>query len=430
MRKFMLFITVLSVFFLACSCSSIRFPQNRPVDVPDDLFGIVHAGHRVAPEEFGLLDEMNVKWTLRTFNWSSIERKQGEFDFSGYDTYVDATKKAGIKIIAVLAYETPWLFPDGEVKRYVSKENIPHFLRYVEEMVKHYQGKIDVWNIWNEPNYKRFWTGSDKEFYELSRLAAQKIRETDPNACIIGGAFIRAPKRMIKRMNKAGGMKDLDGLSFHPYALNAAGSMGVHDRFVKILSKINFTGTVWITEIGHPTGGRYPHKVSLERLPEQVVKDMTGVAVRGVNAMLWYQLFDHYNREDVPPKELKDSENFFGLVYPDYSRKDGANAFQLCAGFLQGSRYVPNYLQRERIPSSIVSVCFLKGASGDNTLVLWNKRKRPRKVNLHLDTPATLYDITTGKGQPLSAITALAIGKQPLIITWRGTDVPRLSKNK
>ena len=48
---------------------------------------------------------------------------------------------------------------------------------------------------------------------------------------------------------------------------------------------------------------------------------------------------------------------------------------------------------------------------------------------LDLEAPATLYDITTGKGQPLTAPTYLEIGKQPLMITWQGTAVPRLCKN-
>ena len=301
-------------------------------------------------------------------------------------------------------------------------------LRMSEETVKRYQGRVDVWNIWNEPNWI-FWKGSNKDFYELSRRTAQKIRETDPDAYILGGGYSRVPKRFIKKMNKAGGMENLDGLAFHPYALHPEGSMRLHDKFLRIMSDINFTGTVWITEIGNPTGGRYPHKVTLEKLPSHVVKSMTGTAARGTRAALWYELFDHYNKDEVPPKTT-DSEKFFGLVYPDLSRKDGANAYELCARYLPGSRYAPDYLQRQNIPSSIISFCFLEGTSGNNTLVVWNDRKRSKKARLHLDAPAILYDITTGKGQPLSVETILEIGKKPLMITWQGTTVPRLSATK
>ena len=423
------FFRILMISFFVFSCSSTRIPGSATVDIPEDFFGLVHAGSTRTLEEYQLLDEMGVAWILNTFYWGSIEREKGNFDFSHYDSYVGTAKRHGKKVIAVLAYEVSWLFPDGKGKSYISPENTPHFLNFVEEMVKHFQGRVDVWNVWNEPNVPRFWKGSNKDFYELSRLTAQKIRETDPNAYIIGGAFMRSPKRFIKKMNQAGGMENLDGLAFHPYALNPEGSMRLHDKIVRICSDINFTGSVWITEIGHPTGGWYPHKASLEKLPAHVVKDMTGAAIRKeARAMLWYQLFDHYNADEVPSKEKKDSENFFGLVYPNYQRKDGANAYALCANFLPGSRYIPELPQRENIPSSIVSFYFQGGISGNNTLVLWNDRKRSKKVKLYLESPATLYDVTTGKGTPLSTETSLDIGKKPLIITWQGADVPRLSR--
>ena len=411
---------IFSLFLL--SCSSTRFPNNGTVHVPEDCFGIVHSSM------YDVMDEMGAVWTLRTFYWSSIEREKGHFDFSGYDTYVDEAKRAGKKVVAVLAYQTDWIFPEGKSKQYIPPAYIPDFLNFIEETVKHFQGRVDVWNIWNEPNIF-FWKGSDKEFYELSRLTAQKIRETDPNAYIIGGAFMRTPKRFINKMYKAGGMTNLDGLAFHPYALNPEGAMRLHGKFVKIISGFNFNGDVWITEIGHPTGGLYPHKTTLEKLPSFVVKSLCGVAARDVRATLWYQLFDHYNEGEAPKKkfDLKSSEHYFGLLYPNLQRKDAAYAYGLCGKFLPGSHYIPGFLQRENVPSSIVSVCFLEGKSGYNSLVLWNDRKRNKKVTLILEAPATIYDITTGEGQPLTAPTSLEIGRQPLMITWQGTAVPRLN---
>ena len=421
---------IFSLFLFSCSCT--RFPNDGPVDIPEDCFGIVHASRPIVNGDRQFLDEMGITWTMGTFSWNSIEREQGTFNFSSFDTFVDSTKSTGRKIAVTLGYQADWLYPKGESKRYISPENIPHFLRYIEEIVNHYKGRVDVWNIWNEPNIKRFWDGTYEDFFELSKRTAQKIRETDPDAYIIGGAYTRAPKRLIKKMNKAGCMENLDGLAFHPYARNPEGSMRLLDKFVRIMSDINFKGDVWITEIGHPTGGLYPHKTTLEKLPSYVVKELCGAAARGTKATLWYQLFDRYNEGEVPPSKfnLMESEKYFGLVYPDYKRKDAAYAFALCGNLIPGSRYTPGFLQREKIPSSIVSVCFLEGKSGNNTLVLWNDRKCTKKATLYLDAPATLYDITTGKGQPLSAAATLEIGVQPLIITWQGADVPRLSMKK
>jgi len=420
------------LFLIFISCSSTPLPTNSSVEIPKDLFGMVHAGITETPAEYQLLDEMGVTWVLNTFYWNNIEHEQGKFDFSGYDSYVDTAKKNGKKIIAVLAYGTAWLYPGKKTKQYVSPDNIPHFLRFVEEIVLHYKGKVDVWNIWNEANFM-FWDGSNKDFYELSKRTAQKIKEVDPNAFMIGGIFWRAPRGFIKGMHKAGAMENLDALAFHPYALNPTGSMMVYDKFTKILSEINYNGPVWITEIGYPTEGVILMKAPMKELPAYVVKTITGAAARGPKVLLWYELFDGYNEGEMPKKGvsvIKKTEITYGLAYRNYKRKNGAWAFELCARFLPGSRYVPGYIQTENIPSSIVSFCFLEGASGNNTLILWNDKKKLQKVNLHISTPAFLYDISTGNSQPIQEETVLDIGDNPHIITWQGKTVPRLSRSK
>jgi len=409
---------------IAIACSSTPLPKNGTAAIPENLFGMVHAGQTNSSEEYDFLDTMGVEWILATFYWGRIEYEKGNFDFSWYDSFVDTAREKGKKVIAVLAYETPWLFPKRKSKKYISPENMPLFLNFVEKTVNHYRGRVDAWSIWNEPNFM-FWAGSNKDFFELSRLSAERIRQTDPAAYILGGAFWRAPKGFIKGMYKAGGMENIDALAFHPYAVNPAGSMKVYDNFLNVLSKINYTGPVWITEIGYPTGGWYPTKVSLEELPSYVVKTISGAAARGPKALLWYELFDAYNEGEVPDK--RNSEHYFGLIYPNYLRKDGSFAYELCARFLPGSRYTQEFPQREHIPSNIVSFCFVGGISKNNTLILWNDRGKAQKIRLLLSAPALLYDISTGKSQPLAAETVLDIEKKPIIITWEGTDIPRLT---
>jgi hypothetical protein len=270
-----------------------------------------------------------------------------------------------------------------------------------------------------------FWNGSDKDFFELSARAAQKIRETDPDAYILGGAFWRVPGGFIKKMYKAGAMENIDALAFHPYAVNPSGSMKLYDKFLKTLSEINYNGPVWITEVGYPMGGWYPTRVSPEEHPSYVIKTITGAAARGARVLSWYELFDAHNMEDVPPFTLN-SEKFFGLVYPDYSRKNGSWAYELCARFLPGSRYVPDFPRKENIPSNIVTFCFMGGKSGVNTLIVWNDKSRSQKVSLHFSAPALLHDISTGKNSNLPLETVLDVRKEPLFITWHGADVPRL----
>jgi hypothetical protein len=410
------------LFLFVFSCATIK--PDKQVTVPKDFFGIVHAARTQKTEENKLLEQMEVKWVLNTFYWNSIEREKGFFNFSSYDLFVNDAKKQGLKIVAVLGYSNR-SYSKGKSIYYISPENIPFFLRYVEEIVTRYKGKVDVWNVWNEPNIK-FWQGSRKEYFELTKLVTKKIRETDPNAYIIGGAFCRSPTGFIKSMHKAGAMEGLDALAFHPYDLNPSGSMRIYDSFAKTLSEINYTGPIWVTEVGFPTGGWYPNKVSLKKYPTYIVKTITAAAARGPRVLLWYHMFDSL---DSGKKSL-DSEDYFGLVNKDFTRKAGSYAYELCARFLPGSRYVPELPERKNIPSNIVSFCFLDDTSGNNTLILWNDRKSNQQIELNLQAPAMLHDISTGQNTALPTDMTLDITNKPLIITWQGSAIPHISRKR
>ncbi|MCL2092641.1 MAG: beta-galactosidase [Treponema sp.] len=415
--------TLIILGLLASSCTSTPLPRGGagdPVRVPEDFFGMVHAGSRQTDEEYQILHEMGVRWILDTFYWDRIENADGVFNFSHYDGFVDAALAEGFEVIAILAYDTSFLESKRKSRPYIAREEIPLFLNYVEETVRHFQDRVSVWGIWNEPNFM-FWGGTNREFYELSRRTAEKIRETHSEAYILGGGFWRSPGFFIRGMARAGGMEHLDGLAFHPYAINPQGSMRVHDRFLRTLSSIGFSGSVWITEVGYPTGGWYPTRVSLEDYSSYVVKTISGAAARGARALLWYELFDHHNLGE-PIENPRDSEQFFGLLYPDYSRKDAAWAYELCARLLPGTYYMEDFIMREVGPD-IVSLCFSDG-EGSHTLILWNDRPYTQNLSLDLVGPALVYDINTGQSRPLPPV--FEVGPKPLIITWEGSSPPRL----
>jgi len=415
--------TVFIFLFFIISCTSTPMPQGGQVTIPEDFFGIVHASTTLKLQEDELLNQMGCIWVLNTFNWHIFEPEKDTFDFSGYDTYVSHTKKQGKKIVAVLGYSADYLYPKRKAKKYISPENMSLFLRYVEETVRHYKGQVDVWSIWNEPNIT-FWRGTDSEFYELTKLASERIRKTDPDAYIVGGVFWRSPTNFIKKMYNTGSFKELDGIAFHPYAVNPSDCMNVYDKFSKILSETNFNWPIWITEVGYPTGGWYPTKVNQKKYPVFIVKTLTGAAARGARALLWYQLFDSIN----PGEFSIDSEDHFGLIYKDFSRKPGSWAYELCARYLPGSRYVPELPQRENVPSNIVSFCFLGGVSGSNTLILWNDKRNKQKIKLNLPITALVHNISTGENNPLPSDSLVNVTTKPLIITWQGTDIPRITK--
>jgi len=404
---------------VSLSCSTTPKTPLYKVTVPHDYLGISGGG---AIEEYPILNEMNPVWLRNTFYWSRIEKEKGNFNFSYYDNFVNNAKANGKKIIAILAYATYWL-NDGKDNSYISDKNIQHFLNYVEVTVNRYKGKVDAWEIWNEPNWI-FWKGTDKEFFKLSKLAALKIKEIDPDAYIIGGSFQRLPRNFLKNMKKSGALENLDALSIHPYDVNPKSSMRLLDDFFKITSKIGFNGDIIITEIGYPTSGWYPSRASLKNLPSYVIKTIAPAAARGTRVINWYCFNDSHKFGEYP--NTFDSEMYFGLVYADFSRKSGAWAYELCARYLPGSQYNPELPLKEGIKSNIVTLCFTGNESDTNTLIIWNDLNIRQKIKVAIPATITIHDISSSDNHSLQNEAILEISDKPVFITWQGSSVPHI----
>jgi hypothetical protein len=176
----------------AMSCAAPPYSTGAARQVPADFFGMTPYQNDMTAGDFELLDELGVTWQRRTCRWGGLELRPGEWNFSSWDRYVDDSKAAGKKLIAILAYDTPWIHKGKNVRDTIGSQELPHYLNYVETVVTRYKGRIDAYEIWNEPNMlNRFWKGSDKDFFTMTIATAQVIRRIDPDARILAGSLWR-----------------------------------------------------------------------------------------------------------------------------------------------------------------------------------------------------------------------------------------------
>ena len=414
---------------LLCACATNRAVfTSTPLLIPEDIAGLVHAGHSNTAEEYALLDRMGTSWLLATFYWNEIELAENQWNFDYYDSYVDTAAASGKKIIGVLGYDVPWIHEDGKTHYYIPADKLHFFLGYVRQITAHFRGRVDAWCIWNEPNF-HFWKGSKDEFFELSRLAADALREADPDVTLLGGAFNRGifglPTAYIRGLFESGAMEKADAVAFHPYEINPKRTAKLYGAFRSKVAEYGFADRIWVTEVGYPTGGWYPTATSEKKFPAFVVKTFVNLAVSGAQRIFWYQLFDPVNRKK------SNSEDFFGLVRSgsDYTSK-GAEAFRLCAVHLAGTVYRPGLPLREGLPNALRSFYFER-PTGGGTLVLW-KEGSPIEVVLHGTTGAyTAHEPVSGNAAavPMEMIT---VGSMPVFITWqdRGEEITVLRTSK
>ena len=410
----------LGLLFILLSCATPPYHTGEGRKIPEDFLGIA-AGTGLMPENFPIIDELGVVWLRRTYRWGSIESAPEQWNFSYWDEYVETSRSAGKKLIAILAYDTSWVYEEKNSPRKISSRELPDFLNFVATAALRYRGMIDAYEIWNEPNMME-WYGTKEEFIDMTLAAIRTIRSIDPNVKILAGSFWRVPKRFIRKMARAGVFDEADGISFHPYAIKPGNTAKLCDSLLKVLSEENVTSEIWITEVGYPTSGWFPTKVRAKKFPMYIVKTLAGLSVRNVKVLLWYELYDDKNPDEV--KSRLNSEDFFGIAYPNNTVKAGYYAFALCGKNLPGKEYRPELPLRENLPERTVSLCFKEGA--ENVLIIWNERGSSLPVTVTLPgSDQRLYDISTGNYTTLGVETELTITKTPLFFTWK--DIPGMA---
>ena len=154
-------------------------------------------GHLPSASDCASMAALGARAVRMDFNWFQFEPAQDAFTFGYLDGAVQAANDNGLAVYATVAYTPPWagvlptctISSPDEAQRCENKEpvNVADWTDAVTHVVEHFKGKVECWGIWNEPNLRGFFDGSEDDFVNRIFLpAAAAIREADPGAKICG----------------------------------------------------------------------------------------------------------------------------------------------------------------------------------------------------------------------------------------------------
>jgi hypothetical protein len=391
--------------------------------------GIAWGYPRKGYAPWNVLDEMGIEWIRVDISWNHLEPEQGEWHFDDMDTFCREAKEKGHKILGILAYDTPWIHDDPKGKREVTPDQLDHYINYVNTVVDRYGEYIDEWEIWNEPNlpFNTFWTGSDEDFYTLSKEAAAAIRDLDPNAVILGGANWRFDKGFIRGMAASGALEDLDVFSFHPY----------YDKPEKIYDKSRdledylklqgFRGDFRVTEAGFSTYGKLPTSCKPEEQGRLVLETLVLLGKLHHPYIIWYSL---YNSKGAVNSGIW--SDAYGLTLRDgdiYEYKTGGWALRRYNELIARSYPAPDKISlEESLEKKVAHNLYWDGNNPENkTLVLFGEKKSQDLILGGFDT-ARIYNAATGEISRVSREWSGELTKnQPLIVVMENVTTITLS---
>ncbi|GAB4520974.1 MAG: hypothetical protein OHK0046_31770 [Anaerolineae bacterium] len=130
----------------------------------------------------------------QTFAWEDIQPAPDEWRWENGDRLMGEVESKGLEIIVRLGVVPDWahpsLPPHENNTLYVDAppDDLSLWAAYCGAVATRYAGRVQAYQIWNEPNLTREWGGQEPNpaaFVEMLRLCSEAIRAADPDAVLI-----------------------------------------------------------------------------------------------------------------------------------------------------------------------------------------------------------------------------------------------------
>jgi len=179
------------------------------------------------PEKaYDRVSELGVKWVRILSGWQRTEIEKGVYDYEWIDKIVDNLIARGLKPWMSLSYGNKLYSEDAA--RVFGAVGIPPIFddesknawdKYVETTVERYKGKIDLFEVWNEPDGTTFWKhgANGTEYGEFAVRTAKAVKRANPEAKVVAGAMYRKNFEFITEAMDTGMYKYIDYVSYHQY---------------------------------------------------------------------------------------------------------------------------------------------------------------------------------------------------------------------
>ncbi len=283
-------------------------------------------------------------WNRWALYWDSVEQASGDYLWNGYDQLIANDVRYGLHSDAIFlgipAHQRDGsvihglynaIFSDGSDTPGSGKMPNPDnaYARFVYAAVQRYkpggtlaaqlgwradQG-VRVWEAWNEPDLRMFWSGSVEDYARLLKVTYMVVRQADPLAQVMFGGlaynnpdvddYLARTLAVITQDPQRGAFNwYFDIAAMHSYS-SAERSGRLIKRMKQVLAAYGLDRPLWLNESGIPVWDDYPGQTWLASNPgarlyrgtmqEQAVYVVENTAIAwaaGADVVFFFQLYD------------------------------------------------------------------------------------------------------------------------------------------
>jgi hypothetical protein len=198
--------------------------------------------------------------------WGAVEPSNGVWDFAALDERVNQAQADGASVVVVLGMPPAWAASRADLYTFGGSpsppKNMADWTDYVATVATRYAGRVEGYEIWNEPNLDQFFTGTPQQLGALTRAAGEVIHRVAPGTKVVSAGFSARTGLSIpyfREFVETGlvGAVDVVGIHIYPYIGDGPESLIATARTYRSIARQNGLGELpmWNTEIGY---GRTP----------------------------------------------------------------------------------------------------------------------------------------------------------------------------
>lgn len=224
-------------------------------------------------------------WDARV-GWRSLEPEKGSWNFSRLDRAIDSSRSMGVEVVLPLGVTPTWASAkpsqDGAYGNGSAAPpyDIQDWEMYVKTVVTRYKGKVFAYEIWNEPNRTKFYSGSLQQLVDLTCSAYRIIKNVDPLAIVVSPAatdqFLGIA--WLEQFLRTSAKSCFDVIGFHFYTQAHEPPEAIIPLIVsvkKLREKyLNDSFQIWNTEFGwYVLNSRVVNTIPYKKLHPDVARD-------------------------------------------------------------------------------------------------------------------------------------------------------------
>lgn len=230
-------------------------------------------------------------------------------------------------------------------------DGVNYWGRFVYKLVSKFRDDVKYWEMWNEPEWSYFWTGTSGDYAQLLKVGYQATKAACPDCKVLfGGLHYWAEQNYYRWVlsqladdpNAEANNHYFDIMSVHLYSR----SNNTYDEIAKIRSGMTTFGVgdhpIWLTETGvpvwddgsvDPNPNRYDYAASQQEAADYTIQSYANAIAAGVEKYFFFRTND------------EDMSEYFGLMRNDKTHRPSYPAYQVATTYLVS----PTFTTRERV---------------------------------------------------------------------------------